>query len=446
MEPVARAPRRRAPALGLLPVDPAARPRAAAARLGQGLAGARAAVRVLRARARAAARRPTSSSSRQLFGDRMIVANATGCSSIYGGNLPTTPWTTNAEGRGPAWSNSLFEDNAEFGLGHAPRRSTPRTRHARELLARDRRRRSAPALAARRSSAPTQDDEARSSSSASASRACARCSSPAAPVDGPSRRTRRPAPARGRRQPRPPGRVDHRRRRLGLRHRLRRPRPRAVVRVATSTSSCSTPRCTRTPAARRRRRRRAARSPSSPPAARRTGKKDLGAIARAYGNVYVAQIAMGANDLQTTKALLEADAWPGPSLVIAYSTCIAHGIDMSKSMSHQKDAVKSGYWPLYRFHPSETEDGQPFKLDSHAPSIPVRDFVADRGPLRHPGAHAPRAGAPASPRWPRPTSTSAGATTSSSPGCTARSRTSRSATTGAERESDAGYARRASSD
>jgi len=106
-----------------------------------------------------------------------------------------------------------------------------------------------------------------------------------------------------------------------------------------------------------------------------TGKKDLGAIARAYGTVYVAQVSMGANDLQTTKALLEADAWPGPSLVIAYSTCIAHGIDMSKSMTHQKDAVKSGYWPLYRFQPSET-GGTPFKLDSRPPSIPVRDFVA----------------------------------------------------------------------
>jgi pyruvate-ferredoxin/flavodoxin oxidoreductase len=107
-----------------------------------------------------------------------------------------------------------------------------------------------------------------------------------------------------------------------------------------------------------------------------TGKKDLGAIARAYGNVYVAQIAMGANDQHTTKALLEADAWPGTSLVIAYSTCIAHGIDMTKSMSHQKDAVKSGYWPLYRYQPSEIEGGQPFKLDSGAPSIPVKDFVA----------------------------------------------------------------------
>ncbi|MGZ4128679.1 MAG: hypothetical protein ACXVEX_11125, partial [Actinomycetota bacterium] len=102
----------------------------------------------------------------------------------------------------------------------------------------------------------------------------------------------------------------------------------------------------------------------------------LGAIARAYGNVYVAQVSMGANDMQTVKALLEADAWPGPSLVIAYSTCIAHGIDMSKSMTHQKDAVRSGYWPLYRFKPSEIEDGTPFKLDSKAPSIPLRDFVS----------------------------------------------------------------------
>ena len=130
---------------------------------------------------------------------------------------------------------------------------------------------------------------------------------------------RRPPSAGDRRHPRAQGRLDRRRRRLGLRHRLRRPRPRAVDRAATSTSSCSTPRCTRTPAARRRRPRPAARWPSSRPPARRIGKKDLGAIARAYGNVYVAQISMGANDLQTTKALLEADAWPGPSLVIAYS-------------------------------------------------------------------------------------------------------------------------------
>jgi pyruvate-ferredoxin/flavodoxin oxidoreductase len=106
------------------------------------------------------------------------------------------------------------------------------------------------------------------------------------------------------------------------------------------------------------------------------GKKDLGAIARAYGNVYVAQIAIGANDTQATKALIEAEAWPGPSLVIAYSTCIAHGIDMAQSMTHMKDAVRSGYWPLYRYSPSETDHVTPFHLDSKAPAIPVADFVA----------------------------------------------------------------------
>ena len=106
------------------------------------------------------------------------------------------------------------------------------------------------------------------------------------------------------------------------------------------------------------------------------GKKDLGAIARAYGDVFVAQISMGGNDAQAIKALLEADAWPGPSLVIAYSTCIAHGIDLGQSMAHQKDAVRSGYWPLYRFHPSEIGDGVPFKLDSAKPTLPVADFIA----------------------------------------------------------------------
>ena len=111
-------------------------------------------------------------------------------------------------------------------------------------------------------------------------------------------------------------------------------------------------------------------------AGKSVGKKDLGAIARAYGNVYVAQIAIGANDIQATKALIEAEAWPGPSLVIAYSTCIAHGIDMSQSMTHMKDAVRSGYWPLYRFSPSDAEHGTPFHLDSKGPTIPVAEFAA----------------------------------------------------------------------
>jgi pyruvate-ferredoxin/flavodoxin oxidoreductase len=95
----------------------------------------------------------------------------------------------------------------------------------------------------------------------------------------------------------------------------------------------------------------------------------------AYGTAYVAQIAMGANDAQTIRALIEAAAWPGPSLVIAYCTCTAHGMDMSRAMEHMKAAVKSGYWPLYRFHPTAAAEGQPFKLDSRAPSMPVREFA-----------------------------------------------------------------------
>ncbi len=110
-----------------------------------------------------------------------------------------------------------------------------------------------------------------------------------------------------------------------------------------------------------------------------TPKKDLGMIAMAYGNVYVAQVAIGGNDVQTVKAFVEAEAWPGPSLLIAYSTCIAHGIDMQTSMTHQKDAVKSGYWPLFRFHPGLDEHEQPFRLDSHAPSIPIADFAREEG-------------------------------------------------------------------
>jgi pyruvate-ferredoxin/flavodoxin oxidoreductase len=110
-------------------------------------------------------------------------------------------------------------------------------------------------------------------------------------------------------------------------------------------------------------------------AGKATGKKDLGAIARRYGDVYVAQVAIGGSDVQTVKALIEADAWDGPSLVVAYSTCIAHGIDMATSMGHQKDAVKSGYWPLYRFRPTEDEHEHPFQLDSSAPSIPVDVFT-----------------------------------------------------------------------
>ena len=117
-------------------------------------------------------------------------------------------------------------------------------------------------------------------------------------------------------------------------------------------------------------------------AGKRSGKKDLGMIAATYGNVYVAQIAIGANPNQTIKALTEAEAWDGPSIVIAYSTCIAQGIDMGNSMSHMSAAVQSGFWPLYRYHPGHGEDERPFKLDSKAPTIPFRDFAMNEARFR----------------------------------------------------------------
>ncbi len=126
-----------------------------------------------------------------------------------------------------------------------------------------------------------------------------------------------------------------------------------------------------------------------------TAKKDLGAFARSYGNVYVAQIALGGNEMQAVRALLEAAAWPGPSLVIAYSTCIAHGIEMSTSMTHQKDAVGSGYWPLYRYHPSPQEGTHPFQLDSKAPTTSGGRFRARGNAILD--ARAVRSGALAAP-------------------------------------------------
>jgi pyruvate-ferredoxin/flavodoxin oxidoreductase len=306
----------------------------------------------------------------QLFGDRIVVANATGCSSIYGGNLPTTPWTTNAEGRGPAWSNSLFEDNAEFGLGLSLGLDAERTM-ATTLLQRLAGRLD-PALVAGLLGAD-QDHEAG--------------------IRAQRERVTRLKDALGRLNGDGGADATHLisvadslvRKGIwivggdgwacdigfgGLDHVLSSGRNVNVLVLDTEVysntggqASKATPRGAVAKFA---------------ACGKAVGKKDLGAIARAYGNVYVAQIAIGANDLQATKALLEADAWPGPSLVIAYSTCIAHGIDVATSMSHQKDAVRSGYWPLYRFQPNGGDgEHHPFRLDSKAPSIPVADFVGD---------------------------------------------------------------------
>jgi pyruvate-ferredoxin/flavodoxin oxidoreductase len=304
----------------------------------------------------------------QLFGDRMIVANATGCSSIYGANLPTTPWSANRDGRGPAWNNSLFEDNAEFGLGM--RLALDQQAESARVLLRRLVSEVGDGLARALLENPQETEE----QVAAQRDAVAELRSRLLAIGGEA------APDAAQLLTLLGSLVSQSVWIIGgdgwaydigfggLDHVLSTGEDLNILVLDTEVysntggqASKSTPRAAVAKFA---------------AAGKSSGKKDLGAIARAYGNVYVAQISMGANELQATKALVEADAWPGPSLVIAYSTCIAHGIDMSKSMSHQKDAVKSGYWPLYRFHPTDAEGGQPFKLDSHTPSIPIRDFVA----------------------------------------------------------------------
>jgi len=300
----------------------------------------------------------------QLFGDRLVVANATGCSSIYGANLPTTPWSANGDGLGPAWANSLFEDNAEFGLGirlgieHHQREATRLVGELADQIG--------PDLAA----ALVGDPRPFGDDIESQRRRVVELRERLATID------------------------DVRARRLdvivdelvrsstwivggdgwaydigfgGLDHVLASGRNVNVLVLDTEVYSNTGGQASKaTPLGA------VAKFATS---GKPTQKKDLGAIARSYGNVYVAQVALGGSDIQTVKALLEADAWDGPSLVIAYSTCIAHGIDMATSMSHQKDAVRSGYWPLYRYRPSRDEHDQPFQLDSAAPTVPLREFA-----------------------------------------------------------------------
>ena len=301
----------------------------------------------------------------QLFGDRAVVANATGCSSIYGGNLPTTPWTKNADGRGPAWSNSLFEDNAEFGLGFRVS-IDKQAEFARELLN---------ALGGK-----VGDDLATALLTA---------------------------------QQKDEADIYEQRLRVGLlRERLRTisgSQARQLLAVADmlvkksvwivggdgwaydigyggldhvlasgrnvnvlvldtevysntgGQASKSTPRGAVAKFA-------AGGKPGA--------KKDLGLMAMTYGNVYVASVAMGAKDEHTLKAFLEAETYDGPSIILAYSHCIAHGIDMNTAMSDQKAAVESGQWLLYRYHPERTAAGEnALTLDSRAPTRKVREFL-----------------------------------------------------------------------
>jgi pyruvate-ferredoxin/flavodoxin oxidoreductase len=258
----------------------------------------------------------------QLFGDRAIIANATGCSSIYGGNLPTTPYTQDADGRGPTWSNSLFEDNAEFAFGF--RLTAGQAGRVRPELLQTR-------AASSATSWPTALLNADQSDEAGIAEQRERVA---------ELKSKRLAAAMARQATQllsrgrcagQEARLDPGRRRLGLRHRLRRPGPR-LASGATSTSWCWTPRSTPTPAAR---------CPRPPRGAvakfaaggKRMPKKDLGMMAMTYGNIYVAQVAMGANDAQTVKAFVEAESYDGPSLIIAYSHCIAHGINMTTALT-----------------------------------------------------------------------------------------------------------------
>jgi pyruvate-ferredoxin/flavodoxin oxidoreductase len=308
----------------------------------------------------------------QLFGDRMLVANATGCSSIYGGNLPTTPWATNSDGRGPAWANSLFEDNAEFGLGI--RMGLDAEERAAGALLRTLAGAVGPKLAASVLGADQDNEEGIFAQRQRVGRLKEELNRLATEDDDITAVAARHLAVL----------ADALVRKGvwivggdgwaydigfgGLDHVLSSGRNINVLVLDTEVYSNTGGQASKAT-------QRGAMAKFAA-AGKESAKKDLGAVARAYGNVYVAQISMGANDLQATKALLEADAYPGPSLVIAYSTCIAHGIDMSKSMTHQKDAVRSGYWPLYRFHPSNAETGHPFTLDSKAPSLALADFTA----------------------------------------------------------------------
>jgi pyruvate-ferredoxin/flavodoxin oxidoreductase len=301
----------------------------------------------------------------QLFGDRMYVANATGCTSIYGGNLPTTPWAANNQGRGPAWANSLFEDNAEFGLGF---RLTldKQNEFAREIVA--------------TMGGELGDDFVASVLNADQT------------TDKGIREQRQRVEAM---KTKLPASKNARAKMLlsvadslvkksvwimggdgwaydigygGLDQVLASGRNVNVLVLDTEVYSNTGGQS----------------SKSTPIGAvakfaakgKGIGKKDLGLMAMSYRYVYVAAVSMGANDQQVLKAMLEADAYDGPSLIIAYSHCIAHGIDMKNGLTQQKAAVQSGVWPLYRYNPANLVEGKnPLTLDSKDPTISVKDYA-----------------------------------------------------------------------
>jgi pyruvate-ferredoxin/flavodoxin oxidoreductase len=301
----------------------------------------------------------------QLFGDRLMVANATGCSSIYGGNLPTTPWTSNAAGRGPAWSNSLFEDNAEFGLGFRLA-ADAQTELARRRLAELR-----DVVGADLVDAILDAPQLRESELAAQRERVAELTRRLEGRDGPAVADLVSV-------------VDHLVRRSvwivggdgwaydigsgGLDHVLASGRNVNVLVLDTEVYSNTGGQMSKgTPLG----------AVAKFAAAGKTvPKKDIALQAIAYGSVYVARVAMGADPQQTLMALREAEAYDGPSLVIAYSHCIAHGIEMRNGLDQQYRAVASGYWPLIRYDPMARAAGDnPFLLDSPRPRIPLADYT-----------------------------------------------------------------------
>ena len=308
----------------------------------------------------------------QLFGDRAIIANATGCSSIYGGNLPTTPYTINREGRGPAWSNSLFEDNAEFGLGMRMA-IDHQGAYARSLVARMREL-VGDSLADSLLSGDHNTEEAIAAQREIVAELKTKLEGSTEPE---ARDLLSVADALVRKSVWIVGGdgwaydIGY----GGLDHVLASGQDVNILVLDTEVYSNTGGQA----------------SKATPMGAvakfasggKPTAKKDLGMGAMRYGNVYVAQIAMGANDTHTVKAFLEAEAHQGPSLIIAYSQCIAHGIDMAKGMQQQKLAVESGHWPLYRYNPKLAVEGKnPFQLDSRDPKIPLQDYIYTEGRYR----------------------------------------------------------------
>ncbi|MFB3825844.1 MAG: pyruvate:ferredoxin (flavodoxin) oxidoreductase [Bryobacteraceae bacterium] len=301
----------------------------------------------------------------QLFGDRAIIGNATGCSSIYGGNLPTTPYAQDGAGRGPAWSNSLFEDAAEFGLGFRLALDK-QNEYARELV----KKLSSVIGDELAAGILTADQKSEKGIHEQRERVNALRDKLKGLKTAEARDLHALADALVRKSVWSFGGdgwaydIGY----GGLDHVIASGRNINILVLDTEVYSNTGGQM----------------SKATPKGAvakfaaggKPLGKKDLAMIATTYGNVYVARVAMGASDMHTVKAFLEADAFDGPSLIIAYSHCIAHGYDLVHGLDQQKAAVNSGHWPLFRYNPALIAEGKnPFQLDSKAPSIALKDYA-----------------------------------------------------------------------